>query len=216
MKIKKTVLLTVFCLWITVCTVQTMGRARRLIQPPAQPMRPDRKSLQGLTGEQKAKAINKSTKDFLEQRAKAARERNMRKSREAWKRLLRINQLQWEKIGPKIDKIEVLLAESRGGARSWGLEFDGSFHWNKHSELSNRVKAPDHEVVIERKKVADELVDLLEDENSKDEEIRKKIDQLHQIRERARKELAEVRKELAALPTTARQEAILLLTTFIE
>jgi len=71
-------------------------------------------------------------------------------------------------------------------------------------------------VVIKRNKIADELVGLLEDETSKDEDIQKKMDELQQIKERVRKELAEVKKELAAVPMTARQEAALLVTCRID
>jgi len=65
-------------------------------------------------------------------------------------------------------------------------------------------------------RLADELVDLLRDENSKDEEIRTKIEALQRVRENARKELAEVKRELAAIPMTPRQEAIFLVMGCID
>jgi len=70
--------------------------------------------------------------------------------------------------------------------------------------------------MIEGEKLADELIDLLEDENSKEEEIKKKIDELQQVREKARKELAKVGQELAPLITTPRQEAIFLIMGHID
>jgi len=216
MNIQRTFLLTLACLCVSVFTVQTMGRARRTNRPPAQPTRPDSRSLRGLTGEQKARAITESINDFFEQRERAAEGRYRIRRKENWMRLLRINEQEWKMIEPRIDIIGFLFRERWGGARGCGLGFDGSFHWNKHSGFSDRVKAPAPDVVIERKKIADELVGLLEDKNSKDEDIQKKIDQLHQARERARKELAEVKKEIASLSLNDRQEAILLVTGCIE
>jgi hypothetical protein len=167
-----------------------------------------------LTGEQKARAINEYIDYFFEQRQRENEERRRVIKKETWMRLLRINEKQWQMLDPKIDIIGSLSRERWGGARGCGLGFDGSFHWNKYSDL--RVKAPAPDLVIERRKVADEFVGLLEDEDSKDEEIIKKIEQLHQARERARKELDQVKKEIASLSMTARQEAILLVTGCID
>jgi uncharacterized coiled-coil DUF342 family protein len=70
--------------------------------------------------------------------------------------------------------------------------------------------------MIESAKIADELIDLLENKNSKDDDIRKKIDELQQAREKARKELHQVGKEIAPLLTTPRQEAIFLIMGHID
>ena len=216
MKIKK-VLVTVSCLWITVCTVQTLGLARRTNRPPAQPTRPDFRSLRGLTGEQRGRAINELVDNFREQRQKAAEERDKLNRKESWKWALKINEQQWRKIEPILDRILALSKLTDSGARGWRFsELEQRFYWHKHSEGQDLTKANTPNIVIERNKIADELIDLLEDESSKDEDIRKKIDQLQKLKERARKELPLVKKELAALPMTARQEAVLLITCRIE
>lgn len=44
-----------------------------------------------------------------------------------------------------------------------------------------KAKAPDE--MTEGEKIVEELIDLLENENTKDEEIRQKIDALQQARE---------------------------------
>lgn len=75
-------------------------------------------------------------------------------------------------------------------------------------------KTPDQMPEVYR--IVEELIDLLEDESSKDEEIRKRIDALQQVRESARKELDAVGRELAPLLTTPRQEAIFLIMGYID
>jgi len=68
----------------------------------------------------------------------------------------------------------------------------------------------------EEYRIIEELIDVLEDENSKDDNIRMKIDELQQVREKARKELAKVGQELAPLITMPRQEAIFLIMGYID
>jgi Spy/CpxP family protein refolding chaperone len=65
-------------------------------------------------------------------------------------------------------------------------------------------------------RVIEKLIDLLQDETAKDEEIRKKIDALQQARAKARKKLPEAKKKLAAVLTTPRQEAVFLLLGYID
>jgi membrane-bound ClpP family serine protease len=76
-----------------------------------------------------------------------------------------------------------------------------------------KAKAPDE--LTEGEKIAEEFIDLLENENAK-EEIRRKIDALQRAREKARKQLPEARKELAAVLTSPRQEAVFLLMGYID
>ena len=172
------------------------------------PPRPRGESLRALTKEQRAKAMEKWRTDFKQQMARSSEERLRLIKGEAWKRLLRISERQWKIIEPRIDKVEVLIWRRRACAAAWGGIED--FHWRRHSEgVLGPAKAP-HEM-IEGEKVADQLVDLLEDENSKEEEIRKKIDQLQQVREKARKEWPKAKRELAAVLTTPRQEAVFLI-----
>lgn len=77
-----------------------------------------------------------------------------------------------------------------------------------------KAKAPDE--MSEGEKIVEELTDLLEDENSKEEEIKQKIDALQQAKEKARKALPKARQELRKVLTTPRQEAVLLLWEFID
>ncbi len=77
-----------------------------------------------------------------------------------------------------------------------------------------KAKAPDE--MTEGEKIVEELIDLLEDENAKDEEIRQKIDALQRAREKAKKELPKAKQELAAVLTTPRQEAVFLIMGYID
>ena len=65
--------------------------------------------------------------------------------------------------------------------------------------------------MTEGERIVEELTDLLEDKNSKEEEIRQKIDALQRARAKARKALPKAKQELAAVLTTPRQEAVFLL-----
>jgi len=135
-------------------------------------------------------------------------------AREAWKRLLRVNEQQWKILEPKIDKILALYWSTWACVAGYGGIED--FHWHRHSEGTGLTMAKTPNEMIEGEKIADELVDLLRDEISKDEDIRKKIDELQQVREKARKELPKVGQELAPLITTPRQEAIFLIMGYID
>jgi Spy/CpxP family protein refolding chaperone len=63
----------------------------------------------------------------------------------------------------------------------------------------------------ESQRIVEELIDLLEDETSKDEEIRKKIQALQEARAEALREYANAQEELATVLTTPRQEAVFLI-----
>ena len=65
-------------------------------------------------------------------------------------------------------------------------------------------------------RIVEELIDLVQDKTSNDEEIRKKIDALQQARAEAKKEFAQTKPELAAMLKTSRQEAVFLIMGYID
>lgn len=141
--------------------------------------------------------------------------------REAWKRLFRISERQWKIIEPKVDKVQVLGYKIQLGSRgSLGTLRDVKpFHWKRPSR--ERVTWPPapartFDELTESEKILEELIDVLEDENSKDEEIRQKRDALQHFREKARREFAKARRELAAVLASPRQEAVFLLMGYID
>jgi hypothetical protein len=168
-----------------------------------------------MTDEEHRREIEKLIEERRQSKQRMDQERIEPMRPPAWKQLLRISERQWEMLEPKIDRIQLVGWTTWACAKGYGGEDHESFHWHRHTEaMLGPAKAP-HER-IEGEILADELVDLLEDEDSKDEEIREKIDALQQVRENARKELAEVGKELVPLLTTARQEAIFLIMGAID
>ena len=173
---------------------------------------PPRKT--GMTDEEYRKEIEKVVEKRMDQDRKIRQERIKAMFPQAWKRLLRISDRQWKIIEPKVNNIQVIGKKMQACAAGWGGIED--FHWYKHSEGAplTRAKAP-HEMK-EGERLADELVDLLEDEKSKDEQIRKKIDELQQVRENARKEFPKAKQDLHEVLMTPRQEAIFLIMGYID
>lgn len=133
----------------------------------------------------------------------------------AWKHLLRVTETQWKLIEPKDRKVNDLDWEMWAGAGT-GSDSEGNFRWRISSEGYGRMRGKTRDQMPEAYRVAEELIDLLEDENSKDEEIRKKIDALQQARENAREALPKAKQDLAAVLTTPRQEAVFLINGYVD
>ena len=213
--VKQRVILGVtVCVSVAMFTGQTFSWARASNRKPVPPF-PPFKSLRDLTDEEKAKAIEKWRDDREQQQKRIHREHVNRMSTEAWKQLLRVNEQQWGIIEQKINKVYVI---------SWPLQVraygshdrDGNFHWDRPSRDGGPMSGKPRNQMPEVYRTIEELIDLLEDKNSKDEQIRQKIDALQQVRENACKELAQVGRELAPLLTTPRQEAIFLIMGWID
>jgi len=168
----------------------------------------------GMTKEEYRKEIDRSVREAKQKYFKMAEERMRLMMKEAWKRLLRINEQQYKILEPKIYKMTNLCHTIRSGAYYGGIDID-SFYWHRNSVRFTR-RARDPQEMTEGKKIADELVGLLEDKNSKDELIRKKIDELQKVREQAKKEFPKAKKELAEALTNPRQEAIFLILGHID
>ena len=190
---------------IAVFTVQTLSQV---------PTRPPRHK-PGTTAEERRKEIVKWRFQIRQQNLRRGEERMNLMMREAWKRLLRVTERQWKIIEPKKEKVFGLYRETRVRALGSGGK-EQNFHWDRWSKGTGGVRAKAPDDMTEGQRIADELIDLLENENAKEEEIRRKIDALQRAREKARKQLPEARKELAAVLTSPRQEAVLLLMGYID
>ena len=119
-------------------------------------------------------------------------------------------------IEPKFEKVQKLLFQSRVGADSGGRNME-SFHWNRPSEsYYGPMVDKSRDQMPEGYRIVEELIDLLEDEKSTDESIKRKIDALQQAREQAKKERPKAKQELAGTLTTSRQEAVFLLLGHID
>jgi hypothetical protein len=203
---KRTILVLIVCFSLTVFA----GQSRRHI--PKIPPKP----LQGMTPEERRKMIEQWRAQIRQQELKRSEERMMLMARQAWKRLLRVNDRQWKLIEPKYEKVQALSSEARVCALGWEGRDEQNFHWHRHSKGTGLVSAKSLDEMTEGQRIADKLADLLENKKSKDEDIRLKIDALQQAREKARKALPKALRELAAVLTIPRQEAVFLLMGHID
>lgn len=217
---KKIILVSVVCFSIAVFAGQTLSWTRSSKRTFIPPVGPDPKSLRGLTKEERKKEYRKAMKEWRfqrsQQRLKEGEERMRLIKREMWKRLLRVTEQQWRLIEPKYEAELAPDREARVCARGGGGSNEQSFHWIRRSEISSGGRAKTLDEMTEGEKIVEELIDLLENENAKDEEIRRKIDALQQAREKAKGQLPKARQELRKVLTTARQEAVFLLLGCID
>lgn len=205
----RSILLVIACFSAVLLAAQASSFALRKVPP--------RRA--GMTAEEHSKEIERAHDEAKQQRLKASEEGLKAldvRFLQARIGLLRISERQWRTIEPIIDKIQVLGGTAWAGAPGWGGREERDFHWYKHSEGTHLTRAKALHEMSDGERLADELVDLLRDENSKGEEIRTKITALQRVRENARKELVEVKRELAAIPMTPRQEAIFLIMGCID
>ena len=204
MKTQSVVLLATICLSIAVLIAQPLSWASASDRIPVPPF-PPTESLRGLSDEERVKALEKRNEDYRRQEKKATREYINRMAREAWRRLLRVNEQEWTLIEPKIDRLDVVIWPL-GVSKFASRDDAGHLRWKRFGATA--AKTP---LIAECCRVIDEMIDLLEDENSTDEQIRQKMNALERVRDNARKDLAQIGRELAALPLTPRQQAIFLI-----
>jgi len=164
---------------------------------------------QGMTGEEIVKAI----KEARRHEQKNKKEVMMR---QAWTSLLRVTKQEWMRIEPKTLKVLYLGFEVNVGAGHGGRN-EQAFHWIRPSDShQGSMEGKTRDQMPEGYRIVEELIDLLEDEKSTDEGIRKKIDALQQSRDKARMQLTKAKQELAAVLTSRRQEAVFLLMGYVD
>ncbi len=171
---------------------------------------------QGMSAEEHRKEVEKAIEQHKQQEADRSKEYINLMARQAWKRLLRVTDQQFKLIEQKREKVGRLYREKRVGAAGCEGNDEQSFRWYRWSKSTGGVRAKAPDEMTEGKKIADELIDLMRKERAKEKEIRLKIDALQQVREKAKKELPKAKQELAAVLTTPRQEAVLLLMGYID
>ena len=179
------------------------------------PKFPQRKP--GMTSEE----YNKEVEKFFRQQSWQRRDRNKEymnlMAMQAWMRLLRVSERQWKTIKPKYEK-EKLISQTTRASAFYGIENGKNFFWSKTTEDKGGIfaspKSPNE--LTEGERTVDELIDLLRQESTSDEKLRRKIEVLQQVREKAREALPQAKKELAAVLTTRRQEAIFLILGHID
>lgn len=199
------ILVLIACFTLAVFAQRTPPRMR------IPPTGPDPRSLRGLTEEEASEVIKKWFADRRLHNRKLDHEHIRLMVREAWKNELRVNERQWRIIEPKYEREELISKTTRARAY-YGIKNCKDFYWRKATEdRGGGFKPPKTDAELtESEKIVSELIDLVRQENPSDEELRRKINALQQVREKARKELPKARRELAAVLTTPRQEAVFL------
>jgi len=176
--------------------------------------------------EQRKQQFQIQNEKRIEQLQKRSRIEAEKRSDESMRQVLRATQRQWRIIKPRLDKVQHLIKETRVCIypgyyrRSRGLggrsnnqqspaKVEEGWKWNKAWEK----KAPTE--LTEGEKICDELLKVLEDKDSKQEEIDQRIEALRQVRKEAGIELARAQQELREV-LTFRQKATLTLMRYLD
>jgi len=160
---KKIILVSAVCFSITVFTVQTLSQVTT--RPPRL------RDMKGMTREEAKKAMEEWQFQRRQQERKKSEERMRLMWREALKRLLRATEQQWRLIQPKYEAELAPDREARVCARGGGGSNEQSFHWMRRSEISGAGRAKTLDEMTEGEKIVEELIDLLENENARQEAV---------------------------------------------
>ena len=162
----------------------------------------------GMTAEEHKEEVRKAFEQHKRQERERTKEYINLMEMEAWKHLLRVTEAQWNLIESNYRKVSDIELEIWTGAKGSSGSNKKEFRWLRRSKAA--------EEMTECEKIAEELIELLEDEKSTDESIKQKIDALQQAREKAQKALPKAKQELSKVLTTPRHEAIFLLLGYID
>jgi hypothetical protein len=160
-------------------------------------------------------------KKEIEQQRKQSRIESEKRIAESMRQALGATEQQWKTIKPRLDKVKYLsrqvkismtpdyYRESHNSGSGQNNQqpvtrIEESWKWSKIWDK----KAPSE--LTEGERACEELLELLEDKGSKQEEIEQKVEALRQARKEAGKQLAKAQQELREV-LTFRQEATLVL-----
>jgi predicted RNase H-like nuclease (RuvC/YqgF family) len=125
------------------------------------------------------------------------RQRMMERIREN----LKVTDAEWEALRPKIEKVQGLQMQLRGGARMF----------SQRADQGQNAEQPSTEV----EKKGAELKKLLDDQSSKPEAIKEALKALREAREKTKADLTAAQKDLR-VSLNPRQEAFLVLVGILE
>jgi hypothetical protein len=122
----------------------------------------------GMTSEE----YKKQVKEWFDEQRRLKREKDKEYmnllARQAWIRLLRVSERQWNLIYPKYKKANDLSLDVRVGAGASGRNME-SFHWNKPSDTPQHpMEFKSRDQWTEGYRIVEELIELLENEKSTD------------------------------------------------
>ena len=207
MSIRQTIIGAIVCVLVAAFTAQSRMSVPLKIPRPKP----------GTTKEERREQIINAIEQRRMKKRKLAHEHMEQMGREAFRNELRVNEIQWQIIEPKKKREELIRWEAWAQA-NYQFKSHRYIFWKKFTEDRGGghplPKTP--ETLAESERIVGELIDLVRQEDPNDTELRQKIDALQQVREKARKEWPKARRELAAVLTTPRQEAVFLLMDRID
>jgi len=175
--------------------------------------------------QKRSKQRQMQNKKEIEQLQKRIRIESAKKADESMKQALRVTEWQWKVIKPRLDKVEYLSKQARVSItpasfrRSRGSgspnnqqsvpKVEEGWKWSKAWEKKNPGE------LTEGERACEELLLLLEDKDSNQEEIEQKVEALREVRKEAGKQLAQAQQELREV-LTFRQEATLVLMRLLD
>ncbi len=130
---------------------------------------------------------------------------------------LRAGESQWRVVEPRIVKVLELRDESNRRVLAGRHDRKTNIlKWRKYGEPDEALADVCFCGATDGKRTVDELIRLVEDDKTTDEQIRKKMEDLQQVRESAEIQLAEARRELREGLSGPRQEAVLLIMRVLD
>ncbi len=216
----------VVCFSITVFTVQTLPRtpsSNRILKPP------DAERLRNMTEEERKKEIEKRREQRKLEREQRRKEWEKQKEEAGGfiyeKFALGATEEQWNVIKPKLEKVRHLRDLERSTVNLFLTSSSGSGTSSRDSRSANvptwqwniswKDKAPAE--LTKAQKIANTLMDLVDNKYTKAKEFKRKMDALRKSRskeepekKKKKEELSKARQELREVLTT-RQEAPLVL-----
>ena len=165
-------------------------------------------------------------KKRIEQLEKQSRRESAKSADESMKQALRETEQQWKVIKPRLDRVKYLSKQARVSitpqsykrSRSSGGSPDNQQSVTKVEEGWKWTKAWEKKApaeLTEGERICEELLELIEDKNSKQEEIEQKIEAFREERKKAGIQLANAQQELREV-ITFRQEATLVLMRLLD
>ncbi len=161
-------------------------------------------------------------KQMIDQMMAAKKEKDKevfrQKSRIIWrqykqdiKQKLRASDSQWRLIEPRLEKVYALRGESNLRICASEISSKHGFQWFGYGEPDKALSDLWFCRKTEGKKIVSELVNLMNDPDAKDEQIRQKTAALQEARDKAKAQLRQARRELREVLNSPRQEAVLLI-----
>lgn len=140
-----------------------------------------------------------------------------RKHFQTVKLALRAGESQWRLIEPRVVRELELRDESNRRVLAGSHDHRTNvLKWRKYGEPDEALAGVCLCGATDGKRTVDELITILEDDKTTDEQIKKKMDDLQQVREKAEIELAQTRRELRELLNGPRQEAVLMIMRILD